>query len=81
MGAEWKSKFVGHGLGLEINELPVLTGNWSGCFETNMVIAFEPKFVIPDAGPAGVENTYIINEEGAENVTPLDMSIIPLGRC
>lgn len=81
MGAEWKSKFVGHGLGLEINELPVLTGNWSGCFETNMVIAFEPKFVIPDAGPAGVENTYIINEDGAENVTPLDMSIIPLWRC
>lgn len=79
MGTEWQSKFVGHGLGLEINEVPVLTGRWKGVFESNMAIAFEPKFVIPGAGPAGIENTYIISESGVENVSPLDPGIIPLG--
>lgn len=75
---EWRGKFVGHGLGLEINEPPVLTARWHGVFEENMAIAFEPKFVIPDVGPAGVENTYIITAEGVENITPLPMDLIPL---
>lgn len=78
MGTEWQSKFVGHGLGLEINEPPVLTSRWPGCFEPNMVIAFEPKFVIPGAGPAGIENTYIITQDKADNISPLDPSLIPL---
>lgn len=78
MGTEFQSKFVGHGLGLEINEPPVLTARWKGCFEPNMAIAFEPKFVIPGVGPVGVENTYIVTGSGVENISPLPMEIISL---
>lgn len=78
MGTEFQSKFVGHGLGIEINEPPVLTPRWKGQFEANMAIAFEPKFVIPGVGPVGVENTFIINDSGAENISPLPMEIITL---
>lgn len=75
---EWKSKFVGHGLGIEINELPVLTGRWKGVFEENMAIAFEPKFVLPEIGPAGVENTYVVTADGVDNITPLTPELLPL---
>jgi Xaa-Pro aminopeptidase len=34
-----------------------------------MVVALEPKFVIPGVGAVGIENTYIIHEEGVECVT------------
>ena len=75
---EWKSKFVGHGLGIEINELPVLTERWKGTFEEGMAIALEPKFVLPETGPVGAENTYLITSSGVENITPLPMDLIPL---
>lgn len=78
MGTDFQSKFVGHGHGLEINEPPVLTPRWKGCFQENMSIAFEPKFVIPETGAVGVENCYIITNEKAECISPLPMDIIPL---
>lgn len=78
MGTDFQARFVGHGLGIEINEPPVLTARWKGTFEAGMVIAFEPKFVFPGIGAVGIENTYIITESGVENITPLPTEIIPL---
>lgn len=78
MGHANKVKFVGHGVGIEINEVPVLTARSKEIFRSGMVIAFEPKFVFPQVGAVGVENTYIIGEEGAESITPLPEELIPL---
>lgn len=78
MGTTFQSKFVGHGLGIEINEPPVLTARYKGVFEPKMVIAFEPKFVIPSVGPVGVESTYIVTEDGVELITPVPMDIVYL---
>ena len=38
--------------------------------EAGMTLAIEPKFVIPGVGAVGVENTYVVREEGLENLTP-----------
>lgn len=78
MGHNNQVKFVGHGVGIEINEPPVLTARSKENFQTNMVIALEPKFVFPEVGAVGFENTYIIGKEGAENITPLPEELIPL---
>lgn len=78
MGTEFQAKFVGHGVGIEINETPVLTPKWKGVFAEGMAIALEPKFVFENIGAVGVENTYIITPEGAENITPLPMDLLPL---
>ena len=43
-----------------------------------MVIAFEPKFVIPGVGAVGVENSYLITETGAEKLTHFEEEIISL---
>lgn len=78
MGASQKAQFVGHGLGLQINELPVLTPRSKDVLQSGMVIAYEPKFVLPEVGAVGVENTYLVTETGLECLTPLEEDIIDL---
>jgi Xaa-Pro aminopeptidase len=69
MGHLQQAAFIGHGVGLQINELPVLFGRSKEVLQPGMVVALEPKFVIPGVGAVGIENTYIIHEEGVECVT------------
>lgn len=64
MGAEQKSRFVGHGTGLVINEQPVLGARSKAILEEGMCIALEPKFVIPDVGAVGPEDTYLVTPGG-----------------
>lgn len=78
MGTKQQAKFVGHGVGLEINELPVLAPRSKEIFVPNTVFAFEPKFVIPQVGAAGIENTYLITDTGIEKLTVLEEEIIEL---
>lgn len=78
MGTELQAQFVGHGLGLQINELPVLMGRSKDTLQPGMVIAFEPKFVLPHIGAVGIENTYLVTETGIENLTPAPEEIIDL---
>lgn len=78
MGTKQQAKFVGHGVGLEINELPVLTPRSKEIFVPNTVFAFEPKFVIPQVGAVGIENTYLVTDTGVEKLTILEEEIIEL---
>lgn len=78
MGTKLQAKFVGHGVGLEINEPPVLTSRSKELFVSNTVFALEPKFVIPNVGAVGVENTYLVHDNNIENLTVLEESIIDL---
>jgi Xaa-Pro aminopeptidase len=78
MGTVRQAKFVGHGVGLEINELPVLTGRSKERLQPGMVFAYEPKFVLPGIGAVGNENTYLITDSGIEKLTVFEESIIQL---
>lgn len=78
MGTTQQAKFIGHGVGLEINEPPVLTSRSKEILLTGMAIAVEPKFVLPGIGPVGIENTYIIHENRMENITLCEEEIIVL---
>lgn len=69
MGHQQQAAFVGHGVGLQINELPVLFGRSREKLEAGMTIALEPKFVFPEIGAVGIENTYLITPSGVENLT------------
>jgi len=78
MGTKQQAKFVGHGVGIEINEPPVFTPRSREVLQPNIVFAFEPKFVLPGIGPVGVENTYLVNNAGIEKLTILEENIIEL---
>lgn len=69
MGHRQKAKFIGHGVGIELNELPVITAKNEQPIEENMVMAIEPKFVIPEVGAVGIENTYVVTADGLKTLT------------
>ena len=76
MGTRFQAKFVGHGVGLEINELPVLTTRSKDILQPGMTFAFEPKFVLAGIGAVGIENTFLVTDSGVEKMTLLDENII-----
>lgn len=69
MGHRHKVAFIGHGVGIELNEQPVVMAKSKDILARNMTIALEPKFVIPHVGAVGVENTYRVTDCGLENLT------------
>ena len=78
MGISQQAKFIGHGIGLEINEAPVLAPRMKQELEPGMVFALEPKIVIPGVGPVGIENSWAVTPEGVEKLTICNEEIIEL---
>lgn len=78
MGTAQQAKFIGHGVGLVINEPPVLAVRSREILQTNMVLAVEPKFVMKGVGAVGLEDTYIVTENGGEQISLLEPDIIDL---
>jgi Xaa-Pro aminopeptidase len=69
-------RFVGHGVGLELDELPVLAAGVDIPLEPGMIIAIEPKIFFPGKGGVGIENTCLITETGFENLTEFPEELI-----
>jgi len=69
MGAEaQRIHFIGHGVGLELDEYPLLAKGQEMPLQENMIIALEPKLVFPGQGVVGVENTHVVTKEGLKQL-------------
>jgi Xaa-Pro dipeptidase len=68
-------RFVGHGVGLELDELPVLAAGQDLPLEEGMVVALEPKAIFPGRGVVGIENTHVVTPAGLERLGDLDDAI------
>ncbi len=68
-GGPDRVRFVGHGIGTEVDEYPFLARGQDLELEAGMTIALEPKLVIPDKGVVGIENTHIVTPKGLEQLT------------
>lgn len=75
MGHQSQAAFIGHGVGIELNEQPVIMKKSKDLVLENMTLAIEPKFVIPHVGAVGIENTYRVIEKGLENLTVFNEEI------
>jgi len=73
-----QARFVGHGVGLELDELPVLARGFKSPLQAGNTIAIEPKFVFPGLGAIGIENTYAVAQSGGERLTVLSDEIVRL---
>jgi Xaa-Pro aminopeptidase len=68
-------KFYGHGVGLDLDEMPVIADRIDVSLKPGMILAVEPKAFLPGRGPVGVENTYVITADGCESFCPLELSL------
>ncbi|PLX92044.1 MAG: aminopeptidase P family protein [Desulfuromonas sp.] len=69
-GAGAQVSFIGHGIGVEIDEYPFIArGFHDQPLEEYMTFAFEPKVVYPGLGSVGVENTFWVQEDGLKHIT------------
>ena len=78
MGHRQHARFIGHGVGIEINELPVIAPRSRDVIAPGQVIALEPKFVVPGTGAVGIENTYLVTSGGWTCLTNAPEEIISL---
>jgi Xaa-Pro aminopeptidase len=69
-------KFLGHGIGLHFDEIPVIAERFDDPIEENMVFAIEPKKGVENVGLLGVEDTYIVEKGGARCITGGGVDII-----
>ena len=64
-----RAEFLGHGVGLQIDEPPVIAEGFDEPLIEGMVLAVEPKRGVPGVGMVGTENTYLVTAEGGRSLT------------
>ncbi len=69
MGADsQRITFIGHGVGLELDEYPFLAKGQEMPLAENMAIALEPKLIFPGRGVVGIENTHVVTKDGLKQL-------------
>ena len=70
--------FLGHGIGLWIDETPVIAQGFDEPLQEGMVFAIEPKKGIRDVGLVGIENTFVVTPQGGRSITGKNRGLIPV---
>ncbi|MFO8083684.1 MAG: Xaa-Pro peptidase family protein [Desulfobacterales bacterium] len=73
---ERRIRFVGHGVGLELDEYPFLAKGQTLALEEGMVLALEPKLIYPGQGVVGVENTHLVTKNGLKQLGKFQEDIV-----
>jgi Xaa-Pro dipeptidase len=76
MGYPQPVPFVGHGVGLELDEWPLIGRNSEHVLEKGMIIALEPKIIFPGEGVVGVENMFVVDDGGMEKLSQFQDDIV-----
>lgn len=74
-------RFTGHGVGLELDEFPFIAKGQKLPLAKGMIIALEPKVILPGKGVVGIENTHLVTDTGLEALTRIrdDIVTLPVG--
>lgn len=79
LGAEGsRCRFVGHGVGVEIVEPPLVAAGSRAVLEASNTVAMEPKAVVAGLGGLGVEDTVLVEEGAARplSLVPLELIVV-----
>ena len=70
-----KVSFVGHGIGLEINDPPFIASMDTTPLKEGMTFALEPKLVLEGEAAIGIEDTVMVTRNGIRYLTPLRQTL------
>jgi Xaa-Pro dipeptidase len=73
-----KAQFLGHGVGLLVDEIPVIAMGFDEPLQEGMTIALEPKIGIKNVGMVGIENTFVVTSRGGRSITGTSPGLIPV---
>jgi Xaa-Pro aminopeptidase len=74
-----QARFLGHGVGLQVDELPVIAKGFDDPLREGMVFAVEPKKGIEGVGMVGIENTFVVTSEGGRSLTGTHAGLLRVG--
>jgi Xaa-Pro aminopeptidase len=69
---------LGHGVGLEVHELPILRPTAEGALAAGNVVTIEPGVYLPGRGGVRIEDLVIVGEDGPEVLTPFTKDLLTL---
>jgi Xaa-Pro aminopeptidase len=69
---------LGHGIGLEIHEKPVLSPRSETVIQEGMVFTIEPGIYIPGFGGVRIEDTVVVTADGCRTLTRAPKGLIEL---
>jgi Xaa-Pro dipeptidase len=71
-----RCSFVGHGIGLETVEPPLIAKGAKEALQISSAVALEPKAIIGSDGGVGVEDTLLLDDSGVRSLTPIPLELI-----
>jgi Xaa-Pro dipeptidase len=71
-------KFIGHAIGLVVDEQPVIAEGFYEPLQEGMTFAIEPKYGIQEIGMVGIENTFLVTTNGGLPLTGTNPGLIPV---
>lgn len=70
---------LGHGVGLEIHEAPLLGARSTGTLEADMAITVEPGIYLPGCGGVRIEDTLVVTDTGPRVLTEAPRDLVVVG--
>jgi len=72
---------LGHGIGLEVHEIPIVSNGLDYNLRANMVVTNEPGIYLPENFGVRIEDTVLITKYGSINLTKTEKNYIVVDKC
>jgi Xaa-Pro dipeptidase len=73
-----RAQFLGHGVGLLVDEIPIIARGFEEPLKEGMTVALEPKRGMKGIGLVGIENTFLVAPGGGRSITGNSPGLIPV---
>jgi Xaa-Pro aminopeptidase len=70
---------LGHGVGMEVHEAPVLRPESNDVLVAGNVVSVEPGLYLPGVGGCRIEDLVVVTEEGCEILTSFTKDLVTVG--